>query len=279
MVERERLEEAPNLEWWNERAAFHRDTPLYQKHIERLRNGGLALLPLEVSELGDLSGRRVLHAQCHIGTDTLSLARLGADVTGVDFSEVAIAEARQLSQDLGIPATFEVRELSRLESEFAEAFDMVFTSHGVLTWLSDLEAWARDLAGCLKPEGRFYISEGHPLVWAFADEHPVDESGLKLGNPYLSQTKPSIFVEPGSYANREAETENNQTTEWSWGIGDVVNALIGAGLRIDWLNEHPLGFYPASDEFIAEDNGHCRLPDGLHGRYPLTFSIRATKLG
>ena len=106
MVERERLEEPSNLDWWNERAAFHRDTPLYQKHIERLRNGGLALLPLEVSELGDLSGRRVLHAQCHIGTDTLSLARLGADVTGVDFSEVAIAEARKLSRDLGISATF-----------------------------------------------------------------------------------------------------------------------------------------------------------------------------
>ena len=230
MVERERLEEAPNLEWWNERAAFHRDTPLYQKHIERLRNGGLALLPLEVSELGDLSGRRVLHTQCHIGTDTLSLARLGADVIGVDFSEVAIAEARKLSRDLGIHATFEVRELSALQSEFSEGFDMVFTSHGVLTWLSDLRVWAEQLAGCLRPGGNFYISEGHPLVWAFADEHPVDDGGLRLGHSYLSQPKPSNFVESGSYADREAETEINQTTEWSWGIGDVVNALIASGL-------------------------------------------------
>lgn len=273
------VSEEPNLSWWNERAAFHRDTPLYQKHIERLRNGGLALLPLEVSELGDLTGKKVLHSQCHIGTDTVSLSRLGADVTGIDFSEVAIAEARKLSKDLGIPATFEVRELSRLVSEFPEAFDMVFTSHGVLTWLSDLEAWARDLAGCLKPEGRFYISEGHPLVWAFADEHPVDDGSLRLGHPYLSQPKPSSFVESGSYADREVETEINQTTEWSWGIGDVVNALIGAGLRIDWLNEHPLGFYPASEKFIEEKNGHYRLPDGLHGKYPLAFSIQATKLG
>ena len=206
----------------------------------------LRSLPLEVSELGDLTGKKVLHSQCHIGTDTLSLSRLGGDVTGVDFSEVAIAEARQLSQDLGIPAAFEVREIAALKSEFPEAFDLVFTSHGVLTWLSDLGAWARDLAGCLKPEGRFYISEGHPLVWAFADEQPVDSSGLKLGHPYLSPAEPSIFVEPGSYANREAETAINQTTQWSWGIGDVVNALIGAGLRIDWLNEHSLGFYPAS---------------------------------
>ena len=278
MVESERLEEPPNLDWWNERAAFHRDTPLYQKHIERLRNGGLALLPLEVSELGELSGRRVLHTQCHIGTDTLSLARLGADVTGVDFSEVAIAEARQLSRDLGIFATFEVRELSALESEFSEAFDMVFTSHGVLTWLSDLSIWAEQLAGCLRKGGSFYMSEGHPLVWAFADKEPVDDSGLRLEHPYLSQPEPSTFVESGSYANRDAKTENNQTNEWSWGIGDVVNALIGAGMRIDWLNEHPLGFYPASDKFIEQDNGHCRLPDGLHGKYPLTFSIQATKI-
>ena len=122
-------------------------------------------MPLEVSELGDLT---VLHSQCHIGTDTLSLSRLGADVV----SEVAIAEARKLSKDLGIPAAFEVREIAALKSEFPEAFDMVFTSHGVLTWLSDLSIWAEQLAGCLRKGGSFYISEGHPLVWAFADEEP-----------------------------------------------------------------------------------------------------------
>ena len=199
-------------------------------------------------------------------------------MTGVDFSEVAIAEARKLSRDLGIHATFEVRELSALQSEFSEGFDMVFTSHGVLTWLSDLRVWAEQLAGCLRPGGNFYISEGHPLVWAFADELPVDDGGLRLGHSYLSQPKPSNFVESGSYADREAETEINQTTEWSWGIGDVVNALIASGLRIDQLNEHSLGFYPASDKFIEQDNGHCRLPDGLHGKYQLTFSIQATKI-
>ena len=116
-------------------------------------------------------------------------------MTGVDFSEVAIAEARKLSRDLGIHATFEVRGLSALQSEFREGFDMVFTSHGVLTWLSDLRVWAEQLAGCLRPGGNFYISEGHPLVWAFADELPVDDGGLRLGHSYLSQPKPSNFVE------------------------------------------------------------------------------------
>ena len=154
---------------------------------------------------------------------------------------------------------------------------MLFTSHGVLTWLSDLSIWAEQLAGCLRKGGSFYLSEGHPLVWAFADEEPVDDSGLRLEHPYLSQPEPSTFVDSGSYADPQADTHANRTSEWSWGIGDVVNALIASGLRIDQLNEHSLGFYPASDKFIEQDNGHCRLPDGLHGKYPLTFSIQATK--
>ena len=171
-----------------------------------------------LSELGDLQVE-VLHTQCH----WLIRFRwvIGADVIGVDFSRYSRA---------------------CLQSEFSEGFDMVFTSHGVLTWLSDLRVWAEQLAGCLRPGGNFYISEGHPLVWAFADELPVDDGGLRLGHSYLSQPKPSNFVESGSYADREAETEINQTTEWSWGIRDVVNALIASGLRIDQLNEHSLGF-------------------------------------
>ena len=213
-----------NHAWWNERAALHRQTPLYQTHIDRLRGGGLSLLPLEVSELGDIQGLRVLHVQCHIGTDTLSLSRLGAEVTGVDFSDVAIAEARQLSADLGIPATFEHSDIASLTQRHAEAFDVIFTSHGVLSWLPDLAEWAQQIAGCLKSGGRFYLSESHPLIWALAEEGAVQDNGLKLELPYLAQAEPSTFVDSGSYANRALPTEANETTEWSWGIGDVVNA-------------------------------------------------------
>ena len=181
-----------NLAWWNERAALHRETPLYQKHIERLENGGLSLLPLEVGELGDINGLKVLHVQCHIGTDTLSLARLGAEVTGVDFSPVAIQEARKLSHDLGIDAHFEEADLRTLSQRFPEAFDLVFASHGVISWQSDINAWAKQVAGCLKPGGIFYLSEGHPLIWALADENPVQEGCLRLQYPYcLLYTSPS----------------------------------------------------------------------------------------
>lgn len=266
-----------NLAWWNERAAVHRHTPLYQAHLERLRGGGSSLLPLERHELGDLTGLRVLHVQCHIGTDTLSLTRLGATVTGVDFSQSAIDEARALARELGISASFECLENGDLPDRFSGQFDLVFTSHGVLTWLPDLAEWGRQLAACLAPGGRLYLSESHPLVWAFSEERPVEADGLRLGLSYLAQSRPDVFVESGSYADRDLVTHANETREWSWGLGDVVNALIGAGLTLDWLREHPVGFYPAAPELTEGADGHYRLPAPLDGKFPLTFTVQARK--
>ncbi len=266
-----------NHRWWNERAAFHRQTPLYQKHIQRLREGGLALLPLETSELGDISGLRALHMQCHIGTDTLSLARLGADVTGMDFSEVAIAEARKLSADLEIPAQFIQCRVAELAHTIPEQFDLVFTSHGVLSWLPDLTSWAQQAAARIKPGGRFYLSDSHPLVWAFAEEGAIEDDGVRLGLPWLSRNDGHTFVDSGSYADRHRETQHNETREWSWGLGDVLNALVSAGLTIEWLREHPVGFCQVTPEFRECEDGHFRLPEPLHGRYPLTFTVSARK--
>ena len=266
-----------NHAWWNERAGFHRQTSLYQKHIDRLTRGGLSLLPLEVSELGDIRGLSVLHLQCHIGTDTLSLSRLGATVTGVAFSEVAIQEARQLALDLDIPATFERCEIESLQTRYSEAFDLVFTSHGVLSWLPDLNEWARQISGCVVPGGQVYLSESHPLVWALAEESPVQETSLKLEFPYLAQDQPGTFVDTGSYAARALPTQANETTQWSWILGDVVNAFITAGMTINHLHEHAAGFYPVTPEFQERADGHYRLPAPLDGRFPLPFTLRATK--
>lgn len=266
-----------NRHWWDERAAFHRNTPLYQEHITRLKGGDVCLLPLDLQELGSVDGLNVLHLQCHIGTDTLSLARLGATVTGVDFSEVAIREARQLSEDLGIPASFERHDIHALSPRFSNRFDRVFTSHGVLGWLPDLHVWAEQIAHCLVSGGQLYLSESHPLVWAFADEQAVQETTLQLEHPYLAQDQPMTFSEAGSYADPTRSTAKNRTVEWSWGLGDVVNALLGAGLRIDSLKEHPLGFYPVTKRFERRSDGHYQLPAPLHGRFPLTFTLRASK--
>ena len=270
------IDQQLNQAWWNERAAFHVQTPLYQKHIQRLKAGGLALLPLERRELGVINGLTVMHLQCHIGTDTLSLARLGANVLGIDFSKAAIEVARELSKELGIDARFKVHEIKEIAQHYPAYFDLVFTSHGVIPWLPDLDLWAEQIARCLRPEGRLYLSDSHPLVWSLSDKG-LQNGALQLTYPYLRQPEAASYHSPGSYADSDRHTKENETREWSWGLGDILRALVGAGLSILWLNENPEGFYPAIPELIEGEDGHYRLPDPLHGRYPLSFSLMAQK--
>ncbi len=267
-----------NRAFWDERAGYHLQTPFYQTYLRRLKSGGHSLLPLEVGELGDIKGLKVLHLQCHVGTDSLSLARLGADVTGVDFSRVAIEQATALSEDLGIPARFEQMEISEVGERLSGAFDLVFTSYGVLTWLPDLNLWARNIAQSLRAGGRFYIVEMHPLAFAMADDTDLERGAFRLGYSYLAQEDALQFNdEPGSYADRERKTTANDTREWSWGLGDVVGALLAAGLELMWLREHADGFCPQVQGMPRSEDGHYRLPAPLHGQYPLTFSIMASK--
>jgi len=267
-----------NRTWWNERAGFHLETAFYQNFQRRLADGGHALLPREVEELGDISGLDVLHVQCHVGTDTLSLVRLGAHTTGIDFSPVAVEKARNLAEALGIPSRFEQAEIGSLRARFGPQFDLVFTSYGVLSWLPDLSLWAHNIAGCLRPGGRFYIIEGHPLAYAIADEANISGGRLELEYPYLAQTKAQPFNGSGSYADRERSTTANDTREWSWGLGDITNALMEAGLQLRWLREHPEGFCPIHPAMKQCADGHYRFPAPIHGRFPMTFSIMADKL-
>ena len=153
----------------------------------------------------------------------------------------------------------------------------MFTSHGVLSWLPDLHAWARHAAACVVPGGQLYLSESHPLIWALAEQGAVMEDALKLGHTYLASGQPLTFEEPGSYADRASPTTHNQTVEWAWGLGDVVNAVLASGLQLVSLHEHPLGFFPYTEDFIERPDGHTQLPPALHGRFPLTFSLRARR--
>ncbi len=270
-------EQDTNRAWWDERAAFHLDTPLYQTHLRRLESGGLALLPLDVAALGDLTGLRVLHLQCHVGTDTVSLTRMGAKATGVDFSSVAIEMGRKLAHRLNLTTDFETCEIKDVGRRFAGQFDRVFTAHGVLPWLPDLDLWAGQIAQALVPGGALYLCDSHPFANALAEENTLSDRGLVVGLPYLSQASALGYDSPGSYADLGRATTANQTFEWSWGLGDVVTALTRAGLHIDWLREHPEGFYPFFPEMVEGADGHFRLPAPLHGQYPLTFSLQATK--
>lgn len=266
-----------NRAWWDERAAYHSDTPLYRKHLQKLKSGDVSLLPFEVSEIGDIKGLNVLHLQCHIGTDTLSLSRLGAKVTGVDFSKIAIEQAKRLSADTGIPAEFKQCEIKDIGELFPGQFDLVYTSQGVLNWLPDLDIWAGQIAASLKSGGHLYVSESHPLAWSLAEENAIGKDSLRLGLAYLAQPVVEKFTETGSYADREKDTANNDTVEWSWGLGDIINSLIAGGLELLWLKEHAEGFYQAVPGMVESEDGYWRLPDTLHGKFPLTFTLMAIK--
>ena len=229
------------------------------------------LLPIEVEELGSVWGKTLLHLQCHIGTDTLSWARRGARVTGVDFSAEAIAQANKLAERA------EMEEVRFIESEVSRAahalpderFDIVFTSWGVLGWLPDLDAWARTIKRLLKPGGVFYIAELHPTLLMF-DGKEADVRRY----PYFRPAEPLIEDSDGSYADRSVELVYRRRFEWVYELGQVLTALADVGLRIQFLHEHDGTCCQFLECLTKHDDGLYRLPEGELS-LPLSFSIRA----
>ena len=235
----------------------------------------IRLAEYEREELGDVAGKRLLHLQCHFGLDTLSWARLGAEVTGVDFSPEAVAMARELADRLGLSATFLESEIDRLPDRLEDAFDIVYTSRGALWWLPDMERWARVAATFVRPGGIFYITEIHPVAQVFENES-VEPGELRLVYPYWSHPAPLRFDATGSYADRTAATEGLAEYGWHHGIGEIVTALIDAGLVIEFLHEFDFVDWPV-DYLVQSNDGRYRLPDTVNGELPLFFSLRARK--
>ncbi len=265
---------ADNERWWDERAAFHLDTPMYREFVERLRDGHDALLPFDNRVLGDVDGLDVLHLQCHVGTDTLSLARRGARVTGVDFSEASLQQARGLAADLGIEASFVHGNAIDLPVSLQGPFDLVYTSYGVLCWLDDLMPWAAGIASRLRPGGRLVVIDCHPL-WRSRADKPLVDGGVLLRYPYLPQRAAMRFDDAGSYASPTQKTEHDTNHDWSHGIGAMFGAVRRAGLSIDRFEEHPEGYYQATPTMTRGSDRLWRLPEPLHGQFPLTFTLVA----
>ncbi|WP_104821179.1 bifunctional 2-polyprenyl-6-hydroxyphenol methylase/3-demethylubiquinol 3-O-methyltransferase UbiG [Kitasatospora sp. MMS16-BH015] len=215
-----------------------------------------SLWDFEVAEVGEVTGKRLLHLQCHIGLDTLSWARRGARVTGLDFSEPAVVAAGELAERIGVTdARFVASDVyAAAEALDGETFDIVCTGFGALCWLPDLDRWARTVARLLAPGGFLYLAEYHP----FADILGAD--GLTVEQDYFNR-KPNVYDEPGTYTDLTGPTEATVTVEWQHGLGEVVTALVEAGLRPEFLHEH--------------DHAHFRLPAG--GPVPRVYSIRAAK--
>ncbi len=260
---------AANQRLWDEYALINSRSEMYD--LPGFLQGRRGLHDLEIEELGPVQGKTLLHLQCHFGMDSLSWARLGAQVTAVDFSAEAIRLARELSQKVNVPARFIQSDIYALPQVLEEQFDIVFTSYGVLTWLSDLRGWARLVSRYLKPGGTFYIAEFHPAAMLFDDMG----SAPQLKYPYWSDGPIACEVQ-GSYADPQAETREKRSYEWAYPLGDVVSLLIDAGLRIEFLHEQPYTVYQMFPFLVEGADGLYRTPPGMP-LLPLQFSLKAVK--
>jgi 2-polyprenyl-3-methyl-5-hydroxy-6-metoxy-1,4-benzoquinol methylase len=257
-----------NRNLWNEWAHVNAASDLYR--LDEFKTGVVTLNDLERSEVGDVAGKSMLHLQCHFGMDTLSWARLGAKVTGVDFSEEAIDMARQLADEMNLPARFLCSDIYALDEVLQEQFDIVYTSYGVLNWLSDIPRWAKIAADHVKPFGIFYIAEFHPFAMVMDDE--ADSYCLRY--PYFEKNVLSFKVQ-GSYADRHAKLNTMVEYGWNHTLGEIVTSLIEAGLTIEFLHEFPFSVYEQLP-FLIADKGRWAPPEDP-AMLPLMFSLRASK--
>ncbi len=258
-----------NRQLWNARAAWHATHYYYyygRKSFEQERHP--TLNEIELVPLGDLSGQSILHLQCHFGLDTLSLVRLGAQAVGVDFSEVAIAEARQLAVQHRLAAEFVCCNVYDVPQHIEQQFDVVFTSYGVIGWLPNLEAWVRVVAHSLKPGGRFIMAEFHPVVWMF------DDNFTCLAYSYFKQD-PIVKTLLGTYTDRQAPLKY-ESISWNHSLAEVIGALLHAGLHLAHLQEYDYSPYDCFAHSMEAAPGHYQIR-GLEGRIPMVFSLLATK--
>ncbi|MFF0445865.1 class I SAM-dependent methyltransferase [Streptomyces sp. NPDC004609] len=258
---------------WDERVPIHMASDFYD--LGSFRSGKDALRDFEIAEVGGVEGRKLLHLQCHIGLDTLSWARRGAaQVVGLDFSEPAVESARSLAAELGFGpdrAAFVAADVyDAAEAVPDSSYDIVYTGVGALNWLPDITRWAETAASLVAPGGFLYLAEFHPLTDVLDDE-----TGSAVVHDYFSR---DAWVEeiPGTYADRDAETRHNRTVEWQHPIGEVVSAIVAAGLRLDFLHEHDVSLFGRFDTLTRHDDGFYRFPAD-RPRIPLMYSLKATR--
>jgi SAM-dependent methyltransferase len=267
-----------NRATWDERAPAHAASPDYGfdrfiKDPEHLSD----VVRFDLPRLGDIQGLRGVHLQCHIGTDTLSLARLGAHMTGLDLSPASLEQARLLAARAGPPVEFVEGEVYEAVSLLgSEAFEFVFTGIGALCWLPSIRRWAGVVADLLAPGGRLFIREGHPMMWALEDERA--DGLLVVDFPYHEREEPMVFEDEETYVQTEIKFSHNLTHNWNHGLGEIVTALLDVGMELTMLVEHdsvPWNALPGQMEQI--ELGEWRLID-RPWRLPHSYTLQAVKL-
>lgn len=266
MSDRDAEGRAANRARWDEAVPFHATSDLYD--LAGFRAGRDDIRPFELEELGDVAGRDLVHLQCHLGTDTLSWARHGAKVVGVDFSPAAVEAATQLAADCELAAEFICADVYDVPEELGgRTFDIVYTGIGALGWLPDIDRWAQVVARLLRPAGVLYLVEIHPIVVGVVNDGRTLVQDIFEGDYVRWDEK------GGTYAVPEARLKNTATFERVYALSEVFSAVVDAGLSVELFHEESYTNAPWPWT-VRGDDGFYRLPEGWP-KYPLTYSLHA----
>jgi SAM-dependent methyltransferase len=262
---------------WDERAPAHASSPDYHvASFEQDPNYLSHVVRFDLPRLGDVAGLRGVHLQCHIGTDTISLARLGARMTGLDFSPAALTEAREIARVAGADVDFVQSDVYDAVSVLgAERFDLVFTGVGALCWLPDVRRWARTVADLLRPGGRLFIREFHPMLWSLDDER--DDDLLVVKYPYFETPEPDVLEDDSTYVETDGGFTHTTIHVWNHGFGEIIGGLLEAGMELTAFEEHRSAPSDTLQGVLvrdAHDEWHLRdRPE----RLPMTYTLQAHK--
>ncbi len=266
---------AVNLANWNSRVPVHERG----YRLERFREDPTLLsdvVRFDRPRLGDVAGLEGVHLQCHIGTDTLSLARLGARMTGLDFSAPALAVARRLAADCGARIEYVEAELYRaVEALGAGRFDLVYTGIGALCWLPDIRRWAAVVSALLRPGGRLFLREGHPMLWALTTPRP--DGLVTVEYPYFEVAGGTRFVEKKTYVPHDGELLSPESISFNHGLAEILTAVMDAGMVLTAIEEHdsaPWDFLEGAT--VADERGEHRLRERPE-RLAATYTLQARK--
>ena len=255
-----------NKACWNERTDVHFESQTYD--VKNFIKGGNALNSIELDLLGDITGKKILHLQCHFGKDTISLSRMGAHVTGIDFSEKAIERAQELAKLTQSNTRFILSDVYGLPEVLEEKFDIVFTSYGTIGWLPDIDRWSAVVSHFLRPEGTFIFAEFHPVVWMMSDDFS------RIQYRYF---KDEAIVEESDTTYTDGQmSKSMRSVGWNHGLAEVVQALLKQGLQLDSLKEFDYSPYDCFDKVVAVAPGKYQI-QGLENKIPMVYALKATQ--
>ena len=257
-----------NREAWNLRSKVHQQSEFYD--VEGFKAGKTSLQEIELQEMGDVKGKSMIHLQCHFGLDSLSWARMGAKVTGVDIADESIKTAQALAKELNIDARFVRSNLYDVPKVINTQYDIVFVSYGALIWLADINKWAEIVSGLLKPGGKLYLVEFHPFIFTLDDDCLIKES-------YFNNEGPKDTTSEVTYADDgDDETVSYRNIEWNHSLGEIVSALLNNGLKLASLKEFPFQVYDCFPNMQEDEPGRFVFKN-LGRKIPYMFSLTAVK--